>query len=264
MQEFIALANSMADIAADIIQKYYRKPMAIDKKDDNSPVTVADREVESALRDFLADKRPDDGILGEEYGRNPSKSGLTWVIDPIDGTKSFMIGRPTFGTLIALCDGDIPKLGIIDQPILKERWLGVEGLQTTMNGKPVKTRKCKNVDSASIGATTPMMFDKLSEYDRAYEIFEKGTSNMFSGNMVWGGDCYMYGLIASGYMDIAFEQNLSPYDFAALVPIINGAGGHMSDWRGDPLTLNSAGKVIAIGDKKLWAEVRRKIMKSPY
>ncbi len=259
MQEFITLANSMADIAGEIIQKYYRKPFEIEKKDDNSPVTVADREVEQSLRDFLADKRPDDGIFGEEYGRTPSKSGFTWVIDPIDGTKSFMIGRPTFGTLIALCEGDIPKLGIIDQPILKERWLGVEGMQTTMNGTPVHTRKCSNIDNASIGATTPMMFDKLTDYDRAYEIFERGTSNM-----VWGGDCYMYGLIASGYMDIAFEQNLSPYDFAALVPIIKGAGGHISDWRGDPLTLNSAGKVIAIGDPDLWEKVRRMIMKSPY
>ncbi len=259
MNEFTALANSMADIAGEIIKKYYRKPIDIDKKEDNSPVTKADLEVEQALREFLAKHRPDDGILGEEYGAKPSKSGLTWVIDPIDGTKSFVIGRPTFGTLIALCEGNIPKLGIIDQPILKERWLGVTGSQTTMNGTPVQTRKCANIDKASIGATTPMMFDKLSEYDRAYEIFELGTSNM-----VWGGDCYMYGLIASGYMDIAFEQNLSPYDFAALVPIITGAGGHISDWRGDPLTLKSSGKVVALGDPDLWSEIRRKIMKSPY
>lgn len=259
MQEFATLANSMADIAGDIIKKYYRKPMEIDKKDDDSPVTIADREVETALREFLAKKRPNDGIFGEEYGRIPSKSGFTWVIDPIDGTKSFMIGRPTFGTLISLCEGDIPKIGIIDQPILKERWLGVEGSQTTMNGKAVSTRKCNSFDDACIGSTTPMMFDKIGEYDRAYEIFERETSKM-----AWGGDCYMYGLIASGFMDIAFEQNLSPYDFAALVPVITGAGGHISDWRGDPLTLNSAGKVIALGDPDLWSEIQSMILKSPY
>ena len=259
MQEFIALANSMADIAGEIIQKYYRKPITIEKKEDNSPVTIADREVEQALRAFLAENRPDDGIFGEEYGRTPSKSGFTWVIDPIDGTKSFVIGRPTFGTLIALCEGGVPKLGIIDQPILKERWLGVTGAQTTMNGASVSTRKCESVDNASIGATTPMMFDKLIDYNRAYDIFERGTSNM-----VWGGDCYMYGLIASGFMDIAFEQNLSPYDFAALVPVINGAGGKISDWRGDPLTLNSAGRVVAIGDPTLWPEIEHMILKSPY
>ena len=259
MDEFVALANRMADTAGKIIKKYYRQPFDVEKKADSSPVTIADREVEQALREMIAKKRPDDGILGEEYGHQESNSGFTWVIDPIDGTKSFMIGRPTFGTLIALCEGDAPTLGIIDQPILKERWVGMNGKKTTMNGKAVQTRECKTIDEARIGSTTPMMFDKLEDYDRAYHIFEQGTSQM-----VWGGDCYMYGLIASGYMDVAFEQNLSPYDFAALVPIIKGAGGHISDWRGDDLTLNSAGKVIACGDKDLWPALEKRILKSPY
>ncbi len=258
MNEFVEFANRMADIAGEIIQKYYRQPFDIEKKEDESPVTIADREVEKALRDLIEQTRPDDGILGEEYGQKESKNELTWVIDPIDGTKSFMIGRPTFGTLIALCRNEIPEIGIIDQPILKERWVG-DCKQTTMNGKTVKTRQCTDVHYASIGATTPMMFDKLEEFDRAYEIFEHGRSRM-----IWGGDCYMYGLIASGYMDIAFEQNLSPYDFAALVPIIKGAGGQITDWRGDELTLNSAGKVVAIGDPELWPQVERIIRKSPY
>ena len=259
MQEFVALANRMADIAGEIVQKYYRQPFDVEKKEDESPVTIADREVEKALRDILEKTRPDDGVYGEEYGRQQSKSGLTWLIDPIDGTNSFMIGRPTFGTLIALCEGDIPKLGIIDQPILKERWVGVDGVQTQMNGKDVHTRKCTSIDDARIGSTTPMMFDVVTDYGRAYHLFENGTSRM-----AWGCDCYMYGLIASGYMDIAFEQNLSPYDFAALVPVVKGAGGHISDWRGDDLTLNSAGKVIAVGDRELWPEVERLIRKSPY
>ena len=259
MDEFVALANRMADAAGEIIRKYYRQPFDIEKKDDDSPVTVADREVEQALRDILATERPDDGILGEEYGTKESKSSLVWVIDPIDGTKSFMIGRPTFGTLIALCENDVPKLGVIDQPILKERWVGIEGQPTKMNGYAVKTKKCASVHDASVGSTTPMMFDKLEEFGRGYKIFEQE-----QGRMVWGGDCYMYGLIASGYMDIAFEQNLSPYDFAALVPVVKGAGGHISDWRGDELTLNSAGKVVAVGDPELWPEVERLIRKSPY
>lgn len=258
MQEFIALANRMADASGEIIRKYYRQPLLISSKRDHSPVTIADREAERALRDIIADARPDDGILGEEYDNKEEKSGYTWVIDPIDGTKSFMIGRPTFGTLIALCEGDVPILGVIDQPILRERWVG-DGARTTMNGESVKTRDCRSVDDAVIGSTTPMMFDKLSEFDRAYEIFEQGRSRM-----VWGGDCYMYGLIASGFMDIAFEQNLMPYDFAALVPIIKGAGGHISNWRGDDLTLNSSGKVVALGDPDLWPEIDRIIRKSPY
>lgn len=258
MQEFIALANRMADTAGEIIQKYYRTDLHIEHKDDLSPVTVADREVEKALRDILAVERPDDGILGEEYGIIEGKSGKTWVIDPIDGTKSFMIGRPTFGTLIALCEGDMPKLGVIDQPILKERWIG-DSTQTTMNGAPVKTRKCSELDEARVGSTTPMMFDNIEDYGRAYHLFEQGYSRM-----VWGCDCYMYGLIASGYMDVAFEQNLSPYDFAALVPIIKGAGGHISNWRGDDLTLNSTGKVIAVGDPELWPQIDRMVRKSPF
>ena len=258
MKKFIPLANRMADIAGEIIRKYYRTPFDVETKSDDSPVTVADRAVEQALREVIEEERPDDGILGEEYGRKESKSGLTWVLDPIDGTKSFMIGRPTFGTLIALCEGDVPKLGIIDQPILKERWVGVEGAQTTLNGAPVKTRPCKTFMDARIGSTTPAMFDEVGGYGRAYEIFETGCK------MVWGGDCYMYGLIASGYMDVAFEQSLSSYDFAALVPVIKGAGGHISDWQGNDLTLDSVGKVIAVGDPDLWPVLKKNIMNSLY
>ncbi len=258
MQEFKALANRMADTAGKIVKKYFRAEFEIERKDDESPVTIADRRIEEELRELLARKRPDDGVLGEEYGHTPSKSGLTWVIDPIDGTKSFMIGRPTFGTLIALCEGDEPKLGVIDQPILKERWVG-DCEKTKMNGKQVRTRPCAHYNDASVGSTTPMMFDKLTDYGRAFELFENS-----HGNIVWGGDCYMYGLIASGYMDMAFEQSLKPHDFAALVPVIKGAGGHISDWRGNELTLNSVGKVIALGDPNLWPEVERMIRKSPY
>lgn len=257
MQEIIAFANSLADKSGEIVQKYFRTDFTVESKSDHSPVTIADKEVEQTLREMIEATYPQDGILGEEFGRKESQSGRMWVIDPIDGTKSFMIGRPTFGTLIALCEGDIPKIGVIDQPIMKERWVG-DCTQTTMNGKPVKTRPCKDIHEARIGSTTPMMFDDLSDFGRAYHIFEKPP------RMAWGGDCYMYGLIASGWMDIAFEQNLSAYDFAALVPIIKGAGGHISDWRGDELTLNSAGKVIAIGDPDLWPDVDRMIRRSPF
>lgn len=259
MNEFLPLANRMADVSAEIIKQYFRTPFTVETKRDLSPVTIADRSVEQALRAIIEAERPDDGILGEEFGEKPSKSGLTWVIDPIDGTKSFTIGRPTFGTLIALCDGITPKLGIINQPITKERWVGVDGQQTTMNGQSVKTRPCKDYDDARIGATTPMMFDNSPDFGRAYTIFEKETPRI-----IWGGDCYMYAMIASGYMDVAFEQNLSPYDFAALIPIIKGAGGHISDWRGDELTLNSVGKVVAVGDPDLWVIIDKMIKKSPF
>lgn len=259
MQEFVALANSMADIAGKIIHKYYRKPFDIDRKRDDSPVTAADREVETALRDLIRKKRPNDSFLGEESKPHEGASGFKWVVDPIDGTKSFITGRPTFGTLIALCENDVPKVGVVDQPILKERWVGAEGRPTLFNGRPAKTRKCNNFDNAVIAATSPTMFNKLADYGRAFELFET------TGNrIVWGGDCFMYGLLASGYVDIVFEENLGPHDFAALVPVVKGAGGHISDWRGEELTLESVGKVVAVGDLELWPIVERKIRKSPY
>lgn len=254
MTEFITLANSLADTAGEIIRQHFRQPLDVEIKADLSPVTIADRNVELRLREIIEKNRPDDGILGEEFGTKESKSGLTWVLDPIDGTKSFVIGRPTFGTLIALCEGDMPTLGVIDQPILKERWVGQHGEQTTMNGRSVRCRPCKSLDEARICSTSPAMFTLTGP---AYELFE-------TKKLAWGGDCYMYGLIASGYMDMAIEASLSPYDFAALVPIVRGAGGHISNWNGEPLTLQSDGRVVAVGDLDLWEIVERKIRKSPY
>tara|TARA_B100001989_G_C24512821_1_gene451409 strand:+ start:613 stop:1386 length:774 start_codon:yes stop_codon:yes gene_type:complete len=257
MQQYIALANRLADKSGEIIKSYFRQPFEVEIKKDLSPVTEADRKVEQVLREMIEAECPDHGIMGEEFDDKPSQSGMTWVLDPIDGTKSFVMGRPTFGTLIALCKDNKPLLGIIDQPILKERWVGLHDQQTTMNNQSVRTRKCKTIDDAVIASTTPNMFDN-TDYGKAYTLFNNGET------MAWGGDCYMYGLIASGYMDIAFECNLKPYDFAALVPVITGAGGHISDWRGDPLTLNSVGKIVAVGDKELWLELESKIRKSPF
>jgi inositol-phosphate phosphatase / L-galactose 1-phosphate phosphatase / histidinol-phosphatase len=256
MNEFLSLANSMADKAGEIIRTHFRSGFDVETKSDLSPVTVADRAVEQALREIIETARPDDGILGEEFGTKESKNGLTWVLDPIDGTKSFVIGRPTFGTLIALAENDIPKLGLIDQPILRERWIGVEGQPTTFNGQTVKTRACKSIDDARICSTTPAMFQTSGP---AYEVLDKTGKRL-----TWGGDCYMYGMLACGWLDIAIEASLSPYDFAALVPIVKGAGGHISDWRGEELTLQSDGRVIAVGDLDLWVFVERLIRKSPY
>ena len=151
MKEFEALAKRLADEAGEIARKYFRTPFEVISKDDDSPVTIADREIEARMREILEDERPQDGIYGEEHGIKQSESGLTWVLDPIDGTKSFVIGRPTFGTLIALCDDGKPKLGVIDQPITKERWIGFDG-QTTFNGERVKTAA---LESERIGGIQP-------------------------------------------------------------------------------------------------------------
>lgn len=251
MQEFTQLASQLADAAGEIIKKYYRQPFDIEQKGDNSPVTIADRGVEAKLREILEAERPDDGIYGEEFGIKESKNGLSWVIDPIDGTKSFMIGRPTFGTLIALCEDDVPKLGVIDQAISGERWIGVSGQTTTLNGKAVKTRPCQDLGTASICSTTPAMFNDAP----VYKHFDEG-------KFAWGGDCYMYGLLASGFLDMTLEASLKPYDFAALVPVVEGAGGLICDYDGQPLTLKSDGRVFALGDPSLKEAVLRKLQQS--
>jgi inositol-phosphate phosphatase/L-galactose 1-phosphate phosphatase/histidinol-phosphatase len=243
MNEFIELAGRLADEAGQIVRQYFRQPFEVISKSDESPVTIADRAVEKRLRELIELERPLDGIYGEEFGIKESKNGLTWVIDPIDGTKSFVIGRPTFGTLIALCENNIPKLGVIDQAISRERWIGVSGQQTLFNGHPVKTRPCANLKNACAGSTTPAMFSKTGP------VWEKIEPNVKM--MAWGGDCYMYGLLASGFMDLCVEANLSPYDFCALVPVVEGAGGVMCDWAGNPLTIKSDGRVIGMGDAAL-------------
>lgn len=239
MQEFLALANDLADAGGEIARTHFRQPFEIISKADESPVTVADRGIEERIRALIEKARPEDGIYGEEFGIKESRNGLTWVIDPIDGTKSFVIGRPTFGTLIALCKDNVPVLGIIDQPISRERWVGADG-KTTFNGTTVKTRLCPDLKSACVASTTPAMFSKTGP---VYENIEPKVKMM-----AWGGDCYMYGLLASGYMDACIEASLSPYDFCALVPVIEGAGGKITDWDGKPLTIKSDGRVLATGE----------------
>lgn len=243
ISSLLPLASRLADEAGNVILAHYRTGFSVDHKSDESPVTIADRGVEARLREILESTRPEDGILGEEYGPKESKNGLTWVIDPIDGTKSFVVGRPTFGTLIALCYEGAPILGVIDQPILKERWIG-DGKTATFNGAPIKSRACTALKDARIASTSP------AQLPRCWEAL-----NNASNFMVWGGDCYSYGLLANGWLDAVIEDFLAPYDFLALPPIVMGAGGWMGDWNGNPLTITSEGKTLAVGNAGLKDEV---------
>lgn len=239
MQEFTELAKGLADASGDIIRDYYRQPLDIESKSDETPVTIADRAVEKRLREMIEDARPEDGILGEEFGAKDSKSGLSWVIDPIDGTKAFMTGFPTFGTLIALCENGAPILGILDQPILRDRWIGARGEQTTLNGEAIRTRTCTDPKDAIARSTTPDMF-AVEHYPLLQNSFK---------HMIWGGDCIGYGALASGFVDIVIEAEMQPYDYLAMVPIVEGAGGVISDFNGQPLTMHSGDTVIAAGDE---------------
>ena len=237
----IAFAGQLADAAGAAIRPYFRNAHGLEAKEDASPVTLADRAAEAAMRALIERAYPDDAIIGEEYGVKEGRSGRAWVLDPIDGTRAFISGRPIFGTLIALMVEGWPMLGVIDQPILKERWLGVMGQPTLFNGAPAATRRCPDLAKALLGTTSPAAFD-----DSQLHAFEHLDGAVMS--TVLGGDCYNYGCVASGWMDIVVEANLKIHDFAALVPVIEGAGGRVCDWAGDPLTADSVGEVIASGD----------------
>lgn len=239
----IALAHRLADAARAVIVPHFREPITADRKHDATPVTAADRDAEQAMRRILAAEVPQDGVHGEEFGAGEGRSGRQWILDPIDGTTAFLAGRATFGTLIALLDGGFPVLGLIDQPILRERWLGVAGLPTTLNGRPVASRPCRELADATIATTGPQYFTQ-EEGDLFMALAQKTDHK----RMVMGGDCYNYALLASGFIDLVCESGLKIYDFAALVPVVEGAGGMMCDWNGEPLHAGSDGHVLALGD----------------
>jgi inositol-phosphate phosphatase / L-galactose 1-phosphate phosphatase / histidinol-phosphatase len=239
----ILLAQRLADSAGEIIRAHFRTPVEALRKGDASPVTIADRGAEEAMRRILTAEVPQDGVHGEEFGVSEGRSGRQWVLDPIDGTTGFLAGRPIFGTLIALLVEGFPVLGIIDQPIIGERWLGVAGRPTTFNGTPVRTRACRSLADATLATTGPHYFD-----DHQGRHFMALAAQTDHRRMVMGGDCYNYAMLASGFVDVVCEAGLKLHDFAALVPVVEGAGGTMCDWNGDPLHSGSDGHVLALGD----------------
>jgi len=246
-QADIALALRLADAAGAAIRPHFRALADVEVKSDRSPVTIADREAEAAMRRLIEAERSGDGIVGEEYGVREGVTGRQWVLDPIDGTRSFTVGRAIFGTLIALVEDGWPVLGIIDQPVQRERWLGVAGRPTTFNGAPVQTRVCPDLTGAIVATTSPHLFAE-GDVPHFMGLVAKASGGAPRQGPVYGGDCYNYGLLASGHLDVVCESGLQLYDFAALVPVVEGAGGRMCDWNGDPLTAASAGHVLAIGD----------------
>ena len=239
----IALAHRLADAARAAIRPHFRSGLASERKGDATPVTMADRTAEEAMRAILKAEVPDDAVFGEEFGATTGNSGRTWVLDPIDGTTAFLAGRPLFGTLIGLVIEGWPVLGVIDQAILAERWGGATGQATTLNGQPVRTRACPRLADAALATTGPHYFD---DHDGAH--FMGLAARTDHRRMVMGGDCYNYAMLASGHLDVVCEANLKLHDWAALVPVVEGAGGTMCDWNGEPLHAASDGRVLALGD----------------
>lgn len=262
LDELVVVAHKVADTAAAITTKYFRTRFEVDVKSDASPVTIADRQAERAMREALAAAVPGHCVFGEEEGFQMGQGGESagsdylWVLDPIDGTKSFITGKPVFGTLVSLLYKGTPVIGILDQPVQKERWVGVSGRQTTLNGTDIHSRACGEVSSAYLYATTPHMFEGKTEV--AFNALRDQVRIP-----LYGCDCYAYGLLAAGHVDLVAEADLKPYDYMALVPIVKGAGGTMTDWKGEELrwSVEAAssgvapiGEVLAAGDAECHAK----------
>ncbi len=250
----VDFATYLADVAAGVTLKHFRQLDAVENKlDDKSfdPVTVADQDAEAAIRKLIEEAYPDHEILGEEMGFKETGSEFRWVLDPIDGTRAFIAGLPTWGTLIALQFKGKPLIGVIDHPALRERYVGTMQ-SATLNGHPINTKMIGTLSKAHLSSTDPGLFIKPDEATQ----FERVKSSV---RMVrYGFDCYAYARLAAGGFDIVMESGLKPHDLMALIPVIVGAGGLALDWSG-----NDAGEsdqVLAIGDPAIREDVLALIM----
>jgi inositol-phosphate phosphatase / L-galactose 1-phosphate phosphatase / histidinol-phosphatase len=247
-EALVEFAGRLADASGAIAMRLFRSGIGFELKPDRSPVTVADRQAEAAIRKLIGATYPEHGVIGEEYGEDRRDAEFAWVLDPIDGTKSFITGRPTFGTLIALTHEGRPLLGIIDHPALRERWVGARGHPTRMNGVPVRTRPCPDPVDAALYASSPHLF--VGDAEAAFARVRAATRQV-----LYGSDCYAFGLVASGFADLQVDARLGIHDYLAAVAVIEGAGGTMTDWDGRPLTLASGDRVVAAGDARLHEQV---------
>ncbi len=258
--DFVALAERLAAAGGEIALRHFRRPLEVERKVDDSPVTIADREAEAAMRALITEAYPEHGIIGEEFGAERADARYVWVLDPIDGTRRFISGHVQFGTLIALLGGGVPMLGLIDMPALAERWLGAAGRPTTHRDRSgtrtVRVRPCADPAEAILFSTTPHMFPGAD-----FAAFERVRSRV--KQPMYGGECYAYGRLAMGFIDLVIEATMGAYDFLPLVAVVTGAGGVISDWQGAPLGLGSDGRVLAAGDARCHAAALRLLEAEP-
>ncbi|MFT5896831.1 MAG: histidinol phosphatase-like enzyme (inositol monophosphatase family) [bacterium] len=249
LSELLAAANQAADVAAQITMRYFRHALQVDNKAGEhafDPVTQADKEAELAIRDILTSAFPNVGFYGEEHEAIESESGLTWVVDPIDGTRAFMSGMPLWGTLIGLFDGEKAVLGLMDIPFSEERFTAANGLSYLQNRhgrQALVTRKGVPLADATMYCTTPDMFDTELSKKRFSLVKESARLTRY------GGDCYSYALLAAGHVDIVLDCDLQPYDITALIPVIEGAGGVVTNWHGN--SAEDGGFVLASGSRAI-------------
>ncbi|WP_050528255.1 inositol monophosphatase family protein [Pseudorhodobacter aquimaris] len=243
-------AAALADAARVATLAHFRKPgLTADTKEAThfDPVTIADRESEIAMRDILARRRPDDAILGEEFGLKPGVSGLTWVLDPIDGTRGFLSGTPTWGVLISVADGNGPIYGLIDQPYIQERFEGGFGralVNGPMGASVLRTRSTPDLSQAILLSTFPEVGD-----DAEGEAFRRVAGQV---RLVrYGMDCYGYALLAAGQVDLVIEAGLQTYDVQAPIAVIEAAGGVVTNWQGGSAC--QGGQVLAAANPEIHA-----------
>lgn len=251
LQALVDFAHTLADASGQAIRPYFRVPIDVSNKEGDrgfDPVTAADKSAERVISAAVASRFPDHGFIGEEHGTRLPDAKLRWVVDPIDGTRAFIMGWPMWGTLIGLLDGGKPMLGLMDQPFTRERfWSAKDGayMRTPDTSTPVqiKTRPCASLADAVLSTTHPDLFGSSD----GNEAFARVKSRVRMTR--YGGDCYGYCLLAAGFCDLIVEANLKTYDIVALIPIIEKAGGRITTWDGKPAT--EGGRIIAAGDPRV-------------
>jgi inositol-phosphate phosphatase / L-galactose 1-phosphate phosphatase / histidinol-phosphatase len=244
LDELTRFAEHLAGIARQMLRAAASQQASIETKPDRSFVTATDKAIEQHLRREIAARYPAHGIIGEEEGREREGASIQWVLDPIDGTAPFIAGIPVFGTLIALAVDDVPVIGVMDFPMTDDRVIGVKGTRTVRNGKPCRTRACPTMDKAIMATMNPDFFN--SDEAKALDALRSATAWRIYGTSSFG-----YGQLASGRIDIACDTRLGIHDFACYRPIIEGAGGVVTDWQGRAITLHSGPQVLAAGNALL-------------
>ena len=252
--DFSAFIGRLATTSGETILPFFRTSLSVDDKGSNKdfdPVTEADRAAEAVMRRLIKANFPQHGIIGEEFGAEREDAEYVWVLDPIDGTKSFIGGFPVWGTLIALMHRGTPVFGMMHQPFIGERFSGDNGSATykgPSGERRLAVRRCASLKEATVCTTSPLL---MNEADRATFRRVEQAARLSR----YGGDCYAYCMLAAGHIDLVVETELKPYDINALIPIVTGAGGIVTTWEGKPA--QAGGRIIAAGDERVHEEAMK-------
>lgn len=247
LSDLTDFAGALADVAREMLRPGTGRTPQTEIKADRTLVTSLDRAIERRLSEVIAARFPHDGIWGEEYGRTNPGAALQWIVDPIDGTAQFIAGIPTYSTLVALAIDGVPVIGVMDFPATGDRWTGCHGRPTRHNGEICTTRSCDSLADAMMSSSSP---DFYSDTERPVLDALRGRTRW----RIYGGASMSYGLLAAGRTDLACDTGFKVYDFSSFRPIIEGAGGVITDWAGQPLTTESGPQVLAAGSPARHAE----------